>query len=188
MSTTPTPAEGALTPQALYRAVAEEAEWKDWRRLDKQEKDAWRNYAVVVNAWIAHSTPAGQAPAPAQESACWAVYDSQGFYDAFHIRQQAIKFCDHYNKREVDPLKPYTYKPLYATPHPAQEPADDAALIEQLASALRRLMRSFPTDSDMQEAGWEVCEINEACNAHDAARHVLGKLAARQEQQPGGKA
>jgi hypothetical protein len=42
-----------------------------------------------------------------------------------------------------------------------------------LASAILRLLRSFPTDSDMHEAGWEACEINEACAAYDAAQRVL---------------
>ena len=44
---------------------------------------------------------------------------------------------------------------------------------ERLRAALRRILRSIPTDSDMSDAGWESCEINEACDAYDQARAAL---------------
>lgn len=54
-------------------------------------------------------------------------------------------------------------------------PVQLVEMVKELQSVTRRLMRSFPTDSDMEEAGWEQCEIDEACNAHDAARAALAK-------------
>lgn len=44
-----------------------------------------------------------------------------------------------------------------------------------LLAALTRLCRAFPTDADMKEAGWEGSEIEEGCNAYDAARAAVAK-------------
>ena len=49
------------------------------------------------------------------------------------------------------------------------------AAAPELLEALARLMRTFPTDSDMTEAGWGAKEIDEACAAHDAARAAFAK-------------
>ena len=40
----------------------------------------------------------------------WAVFDSQGYYTAFAWEDEARKFCDRYNARADDPLKPYTMR------------------------------------------------------------------------------
>ena len=53
-----------------------------------------------------------------------------------------------------------------------------------LADALERLMRNFPTDTDMLEAGWTGAEVECACQAHDAAREVLAAYRAAPTQQP----
>lgn len=62
----------------------------------------------------------------------------------------------------------------------------NAALIAEnarLRTALTQLMRHFPTDIDMDAAGWAQHEINEACDAHDAARSALSDNPA-QERRP----
>lgn len=65
--------------------------------------------------------------------------------------------------------------------------AKHAALIAEnarLRTALTQLMRHFPTDTDMAEAGWAQHEINEACDAHDAARSALSDNPATNGDQP----
>jgi hypothetical protein len=51
--------------------------------------------------------------------------------------------------------------------------ASHAAEVEALRKALTKLCTQFPTDHDMAAAGWGTTEINEACNAYDAARAAL---------------
>ncbi|MGA0610047.1 hypothetical protein [Caldimonas sp. KR1-144] len=51
-----------------------------------------------------------------------------------------------------------------------------AAEIERLTKALRRLCRSFPTDTDMVSAGWSAAEIEEGCAAHAAAYGILKEI------------
>ena len=60
--------------------------------------------------------------------------------------------------------------PRFGDVHLNDEAADE---LERLRAALRRIMRSMPTDSDLLEAGWEICEIDEACDAYDQARAAL---------------
>lgn len=43
-----------------------------------------------------------------------------------------------------------------------------------LREVLTRVLRFFPTDSDMVELGWEKSQIDAACDAVDEARKVLG--------------
>ena len=45
--------------------------------------------------------------------------------------------------------------------------------IKQLREALQRLTKNFPTDSELDEAGWGGSEINDACDAYDAACAAL---------------
>lgn len=74
---------------------------------------------------------ASQTPqVAAGEVVAWAIFDSQGFYETREFEVEAKQFCDKYNAREIDPCKPYSYAPLYATP-PAPavaEPADDCVI------------------------------------------------------------
>ncbi len=49
-------------------------------------------------------------------------------------------------------------------------PSESEARVQ---AALRRLLRSAPTDGDMVEAGWERCEIEEACAAIEEAHAAL---------------
>lgn len=42
-----------------------------------------------------------------------------------------------------------------------------------LRARLTEMCRVFPTDSDMDEAGWEPSEIEQACKAYDAAKAAL---------------
>jgi len=58
----------------------------------------------------AKSTPELDAANPR----AWAIYDSHGFYCYRHTEDEARTFCEHYNQRADDPLKPYHYGPLYA--------------------------------------------------------------------------
>lgn len=61
---------------------------------------------------------------------------------------------------------------------PKEQRDADARLIAaapDLLAALTRLCRAFPTDADMKEAGWEGPEIEEGCNAYDAARAAIAK-------------
>jgi len=51
-----------------------------------------------------------------------------------------------------------------------------AAAAPELLKALMRLMRSFPTDTDLLEAQWDGHEIEEAMSAHDAARAAIDKV------------
>ena len=53
----------------------------------------------------------------------------------------------------------------------------------QLAKALTRLCRIFPTDGDMAEAGWAASEIKAACDAYDAARAALAKVEGEQSHE-----
>ncbi len=50
-----------------------------------------------------------------------------------------------------------------------------AERIDDLRLAITKLLRVFPTDTDMQEAGWTSKEIEVACNAYDYARSALNK-------------
>lgn len=45
----------------------------------------------------------------------------------------------------------------------------------KLRKALLRLIRSFPTDSDLIAASWEEFDIDEAMRAHDAARAAIAE-------------
>ncbi|MFA5490766.1 MAG: hypothetical protein WC284_16420 [Candidimonas sp.] len=54
-----------------------------------------------------------------------------------------------------------------------QQVLDLRADRDQLRKALARVAWSFPRDTDMIAAGWEPLEIEEACNAFDAARAAL---------------
>ena len=47
--------------------------------------------------------------------------------------------------------------------------AENAGLLH----ALTNLMRNFPTDHDMNEAGWDGSDIEKACSAHDDARAAI---------------
>ena len=61
----------------------------------------------------------------------------------------------------------------------AEEMHANARLISaapDLLEMVDRLTRSFPTDSDMHAAGWEQHQIDEACNAFDAARALVKKI------------
>jgi hypothetical protein len=54
---------------------------------------------------------------------------------------------------------------------------------DELVQALTRLCTQFPTDTDMEAAGWESSAISEACNAYDAARAALASSTDKPEQQ-----
>jgi len=54
-----------------------------------------------------------------------------------------------------------------------------------LIAALERLMRSYPTDHDMYAAGWNQSQVDEACNAYDAARAALAEAKGDQCFPPG---
>lgn len=98
MTTTPTLRE-ALQAARDYGS----ATWDDWL---KEKVDA---------ALAALTQGAG-----AVEPVIWGVWDSQGLYAWNDDMQKAKAWCDQYNAREIDPLKPYTYAPLYTAP-PAQQ-------------------------------------------------------------------
>ena len=49
------------------------------------------------------------------------------------------------------------------------------AAAPELLEALAELMRNFPTDFDMTEAGWDRSDIDKACSAHDKARAAYAK-------------
>lgn len=57
----------------------------------------------------------------------------------------------------------------------AQVLRQQAALQRELLEALQRMCKSFPTDADMVEAGWDPPEVSEACSAYDAARAAISK-------------
>lgn len=60
--------------------------------------------------------PADAAPVQLPEPVCFALYDSQGFYEARDTEQQCVDFCKHYNERDArlgGGLAPYTYGKLY---------------------------------------------------------------------------
>lgn len=44
---------------------------------------------------------------------------------------------------------------------------------EKLAEALRLLLRSYPTDSDLIEADWDPHDIDKAMDAHEQAKRAL---------------
>lgn len=47
------------------------------------------------------------------------------------------------------------------------------AEVERFRDALTGVVRNFPTDGDMHEAGWTLQEIEAACAAHDVAVAAL---------------
>jgi hypothetical protein len=83
-------------------------------------------------------------------------------YTGFGDNDQHEKDCDYVAKAnptnilalldEIDKLK-----------------AENAGLLH----ALTNLMRNFPTDHDMNEAGWDGSDIEKACSAHDDARAAI---------------
>ena len=54
------------------------------------------------------------------------------------------------------------------------------AVSAELMEALTNLMRNFPTDHDMKEAGWDGVDIEKACTAHDKAREAI--VSARKQE------
>jgi hypothetical protein len=53
----------------------------------------------------------GEAPvADPVPTELFVIFDSQGPYEPCESELNAKVFCDHYNRRESDPLKPYTYR------------------------------------------------------------------------------
>lgn len=83
------------------------------------------NMAVPVTVAKAVRDPAfglvrDAAPSAQAEPVAWGIFDSQGFYEAALDEASARRFCEHYNKRTTDPLKPYRAAPLYAAPPTAQ--------------------------------------------------------------------
>lgn len=52
------------------------------------------------------------------------------------------------------------------------------ALLGKAREALKGMCRSFPTDTDMTEAGWDATEIETACTVYDAARLSLDEITA----------
>ena len=42
-----------------------------------------------------------------------------------------------------------------------------------VAEALRRVVKSFPDEGVLLDAGWDGCEVDEACEAYDSARAAL---------------
>ena len=75
---------------------------------------------------------AGEAVATA-----WAVYDSQGFYELHVCEDTAKKWCDKYNARDVDPLKPYTYRKCQLF-EPRPQAAQPARVVDLLDWAVSR--------------------------------------------------
>ena len=49
------------------------------------------------------------------------------------------------------------------------------AAAPELLEALQAVLRSFPTDRDMRDAGWERAEIDMACRDYEAARAAISK-------------
>lgn len=49
------------------------------------------------------------------------------------------------------------------------------AAAPELLEALQAVSRSFPTDRDMRDAGWERAEIDLACRDYEAARAAISK-------------
>lgn len=49
------------------------------------------------------------------------------------------------------------------------------AAAPELLEALQAVLRSFPTDRDMRDAGWERAEIDLACRDYEAARAAISK-------------
>jgi hypothetical protein len=68
-------------------------------------------------------------------------------------------------------------KRLIRTPHVNSQvdTLADALQSERdaLLEALRNLCRNFPTDSDMEAAGWGQLDIDRACLAYDEARALF---------------
>lgn len=55
----------------------------------------------------------------------------------------------------------------------------EEAEVKRLREALTSVLRHFPTDTDLMEAGWTPREVEEACSVHDAARAALTPTNAR---------
>lgn len=95
-------------------------------------------------------------PAGAGEVVAWGIFDSQGFYEAASDQESAERFCAHYNKRKgVDPLKPYTAKPL-TTPQSTQEQAGAPRVSPEQWQALfddqKRLVELANSRADIAES------------------------------------
>lgn len=57
----------------------------------------------------------------------WGIWDSQGFYESTPDEGSARRFCNRYNAREGDPLKPYICAPLFTHRAALAAPADALA-------------------------------------------------------------
>ena len=54
-----------------------------------------------------------------------------------------------------------------------QTAGEEVARAERLAGALQRLVNSFPEECVLLDAGWDAAEVDEACEAYDAAHAAL---------------
>ena len=45
----------------------------------------------------------------------------------------------------------------------------------KLADALRKLLKNFPTDTDLIEAEWDWMDVDAAMEAHEDARNALAE-------------
>lgn len=63
-------------------------------------------------------------------------------------------------------------QPAASSPAPAVQPTEAVA---ELVEALARVLRDFPTDADMWQAGWSGEDVARACDAYDHAKAVHAK-------------
>jgi len=92
--------------------------------------------------------PAAQ---PSAEPVAWAIFDSQGFYETRDTEDKAKAFCERHNSRSVDdPLRPYSYAPVFlAPPTGAGEPTADSKRLQLL---LEWWFTGEPKDFDPRKA------------------------------------
>lgn len=65
--------------------------------------------------------------------------------------------------------------------YPVEANARLIAAAPELYEALKRVLRSIPTDADMRASGWEQPEVDEAHSAYAGARAALAKATGSQQ-------
>lgn len=158
----------AVLPNGRLRELAEM-----WRTVETHHslriaEEAAKRAALELASRTPEVSHAGNWQAVA-----WGIFDSQGFYEAAIDEESAKKFCEHYNRRSVDPLKPYSYGPLYAFPAPSHAEYVLQLLVDaghvsadkiELGRAIAAMaLGAAPSPDPWHAAVLHECMMTEAC-------------------------
>jgi hypothetical protein len=99
--------------RAAAEAMTAYLGWADATICTEPELREIREKCRAALSLLRAASEEGGEPKPVT----WGIFDSQGYYEERHREDDARSFCERYNNRKgADPAKPYTYRPLYASP------------------------------------------------------------------------